>query len=195
MARRPGSKFRFRNLVAFVLVLAALAATGYVMHLDLRVRSEFEGRRFALPARIYARPLELHAGLRVPQAAVEQELRDLGYRATGEMRPSQGEPGWFARRGDSLEISLRRFVFWDGPQEARRIRVAFDGPRLAGLRDAAGAELSLVRLEPLIDRGIYPGNTMTGAGALEEVPSTRRCADRNEDTVHSQRFDWAPDRR
>jgi GGDEF domain-containing protein len=46
VARRFGSKLRLRNLLAFLLVLAALAATGYVMHLDLRVRSEFEGRRF-----------------------------------------------------------------------------------------------------------------------------------------------------
>src|SRR6266851_5774874 len=45
----------------------AFAAAAFTLYLDSRVRSEFEGRRFALPARIYARPLELHVGLRIPQ--------------------------------------------------------------------------------------------------------------------------------
>ena len=64
----------------YALLATLLATAGFTLYLDFRVRSEFEGRRFALPARIYARPLELHAGLRIPQKAVEEELRQLGYK-------------------------------------------------------------------------------------------------------------------
>ena len=53
---------RTAGLASLVLLLVASAFT---LYLDHRVRTEFEGRRFALPARIYARPLELHAGLRL----------------------------------------------------------------------------------------------------------------------------------
>jgi len=162
-----------RRFLWYGLLLATLLAAGYTLYLDFRVRDEFEGRRFALPARIYARPLELHAGLRVPQAAVEQELRDLGYRAAAEM-PGQardGEFGWFARSGDGLEIALRPFVFWDGPQEAKRLRLAFDGAKLSALRDAQGAELALARVEPLLIGGIYPaGNEDRVLVRLGEVP-------------------------
>ena len=70
---------KFWRYVRFALLATVLAAAGFTLYLDIRVRSEFEGRRFALPARIFARPLELHAGLRLPQAAVEDELRQLGY--------------------------------------------------------------------------------------------------------------------
>src|SRR6266571_8843277 len=132
----------------------AFAASVFTLYLDSRVRSEFEGRRFALPARIYARPLELHVGLRIAQQDVEQELRDLGYPDV----PREGESGWFARSGNELEIALRPFVFWDGPQPAKRLRVAFDGGTVTALRDAGGAELPLVRLEPLPIGGIYPAN-------------------------------------
>ncbi len=132
----------------------AFAASVFTLYLDSRVRSEFEGRRFALPARIYARPLELHVGLRIAQQDVEQELRDLGYPDV----PREGESGWFARSGNELEIALRPFVFWDGPQPAKRLRVAFDGGAVTALRDAGGAELPLVRLEPLPIGGIYPAN-------------------------------------
>src|SRR5438309_443959 len=132
----------------------AFAASVFTLYLDSRVRSEFEGRRFALPARIYARPLELHVGLRIAQPDVEQELRDLGYPDV----PREGESGWFARSGNELEIALRPFVFWDGPQPAKRLRVAFDGGAVTALRDAGGAELPLARLEPLPIGGIYPAN-------------------------------------
>src|SRR2546423_1903664 len=132
----------------------AFAASVFTLYLDSRVRSEFEGRRFALPARIYARPLELHVGLHIPQQDVEQELRDLGYPDVAR----EGESGWFTRSGNELEIALRPFVFWDGPQPAKRLRAAFDGGAVTALRDAGGAEVPLARLEPLPIGGIYPAN-------------------------------------
>ncbi len=163
MARRV----RLRRLLWYGLLLATLLAAGYTLYLDYRVRDEFEGRRFALPARIYARPLELHAGLRVPPSAVEQELRDLGYREA----PREDESGWFVRTGEGLEIALRPFVFWDGPQEAKRLRVAFDGMAVSSLRDRQGAEVTLARLEPLLIGGIYPaGNEDRVLVRIGEVP-------------------------
>src|SRR5438093_1266351 len=47
------------RLLRFAFLSIALVAAGFVFYSDFRVRSEFEGRRFALPARIYARPQEL----------------------------------------------------------------------------------------------------------------------------------------
>src|SRR5258707_15329262 len=148
MARRA----RILRYFSYALLAGAVALIAFALYLDYRVRDEFEGRRFALPARIYARPLELHAGLRVPPSAVEQELRDLGYREA----PREDESGWFVRTGEGLEIALRPFVFWDGPQEAKRLRGAFDGMTVSSLRDRQGAEVTLARLEPLLIGGIYP---------------------------------------
>ena len=151
----------------YTLLSVALLAAAFTLYLDLRVRSEFEGRRFALPARIYARPLELHAGLRVSPASVMDELRRAGYREARH----EGESGWFVRDGDGLEIALRPFVFWDGPQPARRLRVAFENGTAASLRDAEGRDLPLVRLEPLPIGGFYPaGNEDRVLVRLGEVP-------------------------
>jgi penicillin-binding protein 1B len=151
--------------IAFLVVL--LAASIFTLHLDQRVRAEFEGRRFALPARIYARPLELHQGLRVAQPDVEDELRDLGYRNA----PREGEPGWYVRGDGKLEIALRPFVFWDGAQPARRVRLTFQDGVLAELRDADDKDVALVRLEPLAIGGIYPaGNEDRVLVRLGEVP-------------------------
>jgi len=164
MSRRRKKIVRY---LRFALLAALLAGAGFTLYLDIRVRDEFEGRRFALPARIYARPLELHAGLRIAQADLEDELRSLGY-AQGQ---GQDESGWFARDGAELEIAQRPFVFWDQAQPAKRLRVAFDGAAVAALRDADGAELPLARLEPLPIGGIYPsGNEDRVLVRLREVP-------------------------
>src|SRR4029077_17932353 len=102
MARRA----RILRYFTYALLVAAAALAAYALQLDVRVRNEFEGRRFALPARIYARPLEIHAGLRITQADVEDELRELGYKDAGR----DGESGWFSRKGNELEIAVRPFV-------------------------------------------------------------------------------------
>src|SRR5713101_1884165 len=97
---------KFWRTLRFALLTAALLAAGFTLYLDFRVRSEFEGRRFALPARIYARPLELHAGLHIRQADVVAELREAGYREGAR----EGEAGWFMRDDVWLEVALRPFV-------------------------------------------------------------------------------------
>src|SRR5512134_1656561 len=160
-------RFSWRRFLWYSFLAVTLVAAGITLYLDLRVRSEFEGRRFALPARIYARPLELHAGLRITQADIVDELRQLGYREA----PPEGEAGWFSKRENTLEVALRPFVFWDGRQPAKRVSVAFDGGTVAALRDAAGAELALARLDPLPIGGIYPaGNEDRVLVRLGDVP-------------------------
>jgi penicillin-binding protein 1B len=154
MMRAMSRRRKLWRYLGYAFLAVALLAAGFTLHLDSRVRSEFEGRRFALPARIYARPLELHVGLRVAEADVVVELRDAGYREGVR----EGDSGWFARRVDGLEIAVRPFVFWDGPQPATRIRVGFDGGAVAAVRDADGRDLPLARLEPLPIGGIYPAN-------------------------------------
>jgi len=158
----------FWRTVRYVFLSVALLAAGFTLYLDIRVRSEFEGRRFALPARIYARPLELYVGARVPSAEVVRELQQAGYREARR----ESEAGWFARDLDGLEIALRPFVFWDGPRPAKRVRVSFAGGAIATVRDSEGRSLPLVRLEPMAIGGIFPtGNEDRVLVRLDEVPN------------------------
>src|SRR4030065_35546 len=80
-----------------------LLLSGFALYLDIRVRDAFEGRRFALPARLYARPLELFPGLRLTPEALTRELARLGYK-----EPLAGdEHGRYARHAHSFEIVTR----------------------------------------------------------------------------------------
>src|SRR5437764_12476865 len=122
---------KFWRYTRYTVLTVALLAAGFTLYLDLRVKSEFEGRRFALPARIYARPLELHVGLHIASGDVEDELKDLGY-AYG---PREA-PGWYLRADNAPDISVRPFLFADGPQPARPVRVTFDSGTVSTLTDS-----------------------------------------------------------
>jgi penicillin-binding protein 1B len=145
---------KFWRYFRYACLTLALLLASFTLYLDFRVRSEFEGRRFALPARIYAQPIELRVGLKLSLGDVVDELRENGYRDGSR----EGEYGWYQKDGDTLEIAERRFVFWDGPQGERRLKVTFDGKKVSRVQDPLGQELPLARLEPLPIGGIYPGN-------------------------------------
>ncbi len=147
--RRPW--FRWLRLLSLVVLLAVAA---FALHLDFRVREEFEGRRFALPARVYARPLELYAGLRLQEAALRDELKHLDYRdgLSGE------EPGRFEWKEGALTLVTRGFTFWDGPQPPRQLRISFANGWVTQVFDAQGGEVKLARLDPRWIGGIYPAH-------------------------------------
>ena len=48
----------FRILFMVALILGVLVFVVYTMQLDENVRSQFEGKRWELPARVFARPLD-----------------------------------------------------------------------------------------------------------------------------------------
>lgn len=157
----------WKRLRPIGLVLLLLLS-GYTLYLDFRVRDAFEGRRFALPARLYARPLELFPGLKLTPDALTSELVRLGYKEllTGE------EPGRYVRHANSFEIIARPFVFWDGAQPARKLRLDFRGDSLKAVHDLKNNQpLTLARLDPLYIGGIYPAhNEDRLLVRLDEVP-------------------------
>ena len=126
-------------------------AVGYVAWLDIRVRAQFEGKRWALPARVYARPVDLWPGARLDPDTLEEELRRAGYHP--EDRPRR--PGSYHRAGNRFVIEARAFRFWDAEEPARRVEVGFDTGVVRTL-DAGGGPAAIVRLDPSLVGRIYP---------------------------------------
>ncbi len=148
-------------LLVFVAfsVLCTLILGVWSLYLDKVVREKFEGKKWALPARVYSRPLELYEGLPLTPVLFEKELEALGYRSTASVTAS----GQMSRRAASsqevtYEILTRGFDFWDKREEPQRFTVRIDNGRIASLMDAKGAALPLVRMEPEEIGGIYPNN-------------------------------------
>lgn len=134
------------------LVLLTLLV-GYVIYLDASIRSSFEGKKWQLPARVYARPLELHAGLRISADEFESELIDLGYQ-----RGSSTQPGSFYRNANRFTLHTRGHAFWDGIEPPQSVQLRFADRRLAQLQPLGGQSLPLLRLEPMEIGAIYPNH-------------------------------------
>jgi penicillin-binding protein 1B len=163
---RKWINWRTARLLALLLTLGLAV---FALYLDAEVRTQFEGKRFALPARVYARALELYPGARLAPDELARELVALGY---GEGL-NGGESGRFARNGDEFDLVTRAFTFWDGPQPAQALHLVFRDGRLESLAGADGAKLTLVRLDPPHIGGIYPAhNEDRLLVKLEEVPPT-----------------------
>lgn len=156
--RRAGSrltaawKLLSRRIVWVPLLLVLLAFAGYLAYLDHRVTSRFDGRRWNLPAHVYARPLDLYAGLPFSAEALAAELRRLGYRQVAV----PDRPGTWRRTGGGIDLVTRPFLFWDGLQETQGARVSFAGGSVSGLHAPGGAELALLRLDPLLIGSVFP---------------------------------------
>lgn len=186
----------FSTLFSLALAIVVLGACGlglYMLYLDSVIRAEFEQKRWAMPAKVYARPLELFSSMQLSADAFAQELTLLGYRnadcppptlapikpgrRVSERRrlqlpapesckpPPEGQetpldkPGVYTRRGEIFNVMTRDFIFGDGAEPSRKVRVTFAGDLLVDIvsldeREAPG----LLRLDPPEIAGIYPSH-------------------------------------
>ncbi len=136
-------------------VILFCGAAGYVAWLDYHIQARFTGAKWSLPARVYAAPVELFTGQALTPAALEQILRDAGYRQAANL----AQPGAYRRTGAALEFSQREFDFWDGRQPARLVRAEFRRGKVQRILDQhQGRAVPLVRLEPELIGRIYPNN-------------------------------------
>ncbi len=132
------------HLLVAVFLVGLIVLGIWLAALDREIRQQFEGRRWNLPAQVYARPLELHAGLRLGVDDVQRELAGLGYRAAARADTH----ATFTRSGNRIELVTRPFAFWDGFQPATHAVLHFGSAGLMDLRDGQGQRLPLLRLDP-----------------------------------------------
>jgi penicillin-binding protein 1B len=140
-----------RGFVVVTVLLLLVALIG-VLVLGHRVTKQFEGRRWTLPARVYAQPLELYVGQPLSAQRFVEELDRLGYLA--QAKPER--PGTYRRKGDRVDLYLRAFRFSDGLQDAVALRIGFAGGAIASLTTAQGGDVPVIRLDPLLIGSIFP---------------------------------------
>jgi penicillin-binding protein 1B len=155
MARRKRSASTRRRLQRGFIVLGlllAIAAVVMIAVLDRRVTKQFEGRRWTLPARVYAQPTDLYVGQQLSASRMAAELDGLGYLSVA----SPDRPGTYRRKGNEVRVNVREFRFADEKQAARELRLSFAGSTITSIKDAGGDAVPVVRLDPLLIGSIFP---------------------------------------
>jgi penicillin-binding protein 1B len=153
-----------------LLVIPVVLLAGYVTYLDFQVRHQFDGKRWSLPARVYARPLELYVGLPLAPEALDTELSALHYHPVSSPR----QAGEMSRSGNVFHLITRPFVHWDGEETSHDIQVTFSGGAVSQVTDAtSNKDVSLVRLDPVLVGSFYPSqNEDRVLVKIGEVPPT-----------------------
>ena len=118
------------------------------------VTRQFEGRRWTLPARVYAAPLELYAGLALGSPEVVHELERLHYRKVTQL----DRPGTYRVNGARIDVALRPARFADEQRDAQLLSIFAGAQGIDSLKDAAGREVPVIRLEPLLIGSIFPSH-------------------------------------
>ncbi|HXS26550.1 MAG TPA: penicillin-binding protein 1B [Steroidobacteraceae bacterium] len=149
-----------RLIVPGLLIVAACAAvaTAYVLRLDHMVVHQFEGRRWTLPAQVYAAPVELYDGLPLSQSELEQELQRLSYRRVASPIPRDAavRTGTYRKIGGRIDVGLRATRFADEARAAEELSITTSEGAITSLTDGAGREVPIVRLDPLLIGSIFP---------------------------------------
>ncbi len=149
-----------RGMMGFLLRWALLVGVGvglagalYGVHLDRVVRAKFEGKRWALPARVFARPLEIYVERPLTPEQLDAELARLNYRQVAD----PAADGTYNRVGGRFLVYTRSFRFWDGEEPGRLLELDLKDGRVTALRDLSdGSAPALVRLEAALIASIYP---------------------------------------
>jgi penicillin-binding protein 1B len=134
--------------------VAALAVSAWVLYLGVTVTRTFEGRRWTLPAQVYAAPLELYAGLALTPADLIHELERLHYRRVTQLE----QPGTYRALGERIDVALRPARFADETRDAQLLSIYAGAGAIVSLKDAAGHDVPVIRLEPLLIGSIFPSH-------------------------------------
>lgn len=167
-AAKPNGFLRrwFWRALLFSMVVVAI----YVYYLDYTVREQFEGKRWELPARVFANPVELYPGYDLSLNKLDALLDDLGYHLNTRLTAS----GMYARSGSHISLRTRAFQFWDGVEPARTVQIRFNGNRVQQITDLdSQRDLALLRLDPVQVGSFYPTRKEDRILVkIDEVPQT-----------------------
>jgi penicillin-binding protein 1B len=186
---RSARMTRARNFMLGAVAGGFVLAVLYAGYLALTVGTQFEGRRWDVPAEVYAAPLELYAGRALSQDDLVGELQRLGYRED----PRLPSAGTYRVGLGRMELSTRGFDFAGDKEPARLVSIAFTGGRITGLRDKRGNDTPIVRLNPLLIGSLFAAH---GEDRLivspQEIPPLLPATLK---AVEDQRFDthWGVD--
>ncbi len=149
---RRSKKFHFK--IRWIIILIVMIFAGnYIGAIDVKVRKQFEGKRWALPARVYASPLELYSGSNISPESLNVELKALGYQYSKKIY----ETGQYQRSKNKFIITTRSFKFWDGTISPRKVQVRFVGSTVKSIIELqTNKPVALLRLEPRLIGKIYP---------------------------------------
>jgi penicillin-binding protein 1B len=145
--------FLFNKWSFQLIVILGCAFLSYCALLDFQIRKKFDEKRWAVPARVYAQPLELYAGRRYEKSKAITRLKNVGYENVSILKG----PGQFLVRNSSIEIYTRQFHYWDGLESAKKLKIQFNNQQVTSITEIiSDKNVSIIRLTPTLIGKVFP---------------------------------------
>lgn len=146
----------FRNLLLLFLVgcgFFGFVLFTYLQYLDIDLREKFEGKRWAIPARVYASPVELYAGRKLTAQKFEELLGMLHYREDDKLSAE----GTYLKDGSDYNVKTRKFLFPNQLQQSLLIQVSFDESGISAITDInSNKNIAIMNMDPMQIGSFYP---------------------------------------
>jgi penicillin-binding protein 1B len=114
-------RYSFKRYLMGFIALSLIAFSAYLYFLNHLINQRFDGDTWALPSRIYARPLELYSGMSLSRESLKFELELSTYQRVS-YRP---KPGQFRLLNDSIVLYTQDFEYSDSIEPGRLINVDY----------------------------------------------------------------------
>ncbi len=152
-ARAKPATGLFKRTAIQILLILVCVFLSYCVWLNFQIKNEFEGKRWSVPARVYAQPTELYIGREYSREKLQQQLSALGYKPVRRL----SGPGQFAVSGNQLFLYQRKFNFSDKAEPAKKLALAFEQSRISTISNmVSGNAVPIFRLEPFLIGKVFP---------------------------------------
>ncbi len=144
-----------RRLLMWLGISLLVVFAAYISYLNYMVSDRFDEGAWAIPSRVYARPLELFKGYRIDRDSLIYELGLSTYQSVATT-PLAGQ---YRIQGSGLELHSREFEFSEQIEPAHHVRIDFSAHRIQRIINLDNqSTLELLRLPPVIIGSYHPGN-------------------------------------
>lgn len=146
---------RFRLYLICFIGFFIIAFSVYLFSLNHLISQRFDGDTWALPSRIYARPLELYAGMSHDYESLKFELEVSTYQRVRE----KPKPGQYRLLKQSIDLYTQDFEYSESVEPGRLVNIEFVGNKVMTIIDlVSSTPLKLFRLPPAIIGSYHPQN-------------------------------------
>ncbi|MBU1567338.1 MAG: transglycosylase domain-containing protein, partial [Proteobacteria bacterium] len=151
--KSPPKRKRLVALAVILCLCLAIPAGFAISRLSGEIRQRFDGKRWSLPAIVYARPLEVYPGLKLSAEMLEEELQLSGYRRETKEKGA----GSYARNGSIIRLVTREFHYPSGLEPSRQLTITFAAEYIATITTGESRKpVSLARLDPARIGSFHP---------------------------------------
>lgn len=145
---------RKRGFLLYASAAISIIIFLYITFLYLIVTDKFEGKKWALPSKIYSDSLTLYPGIDINSIDIAGRLKRLNYHRVSS-EPKEGE---YRQEGNIIDIYLHNFIYPNKPFTGSPVRIYLKNTQIEKMEGyLTKEELFSIEIEPELITAIFEG--------------------------------------